>query len=1469
MKTTLRLLNTLLLLSISSILFAQHVSLNKAIGIAKNHLSIVSGSRFKSANAKNIGPQIFSVLSTVAKTDTLMFILNDTLNNNFTIVAADERVWPIIGYSLEGRYNEKDQPPAFVEWLENKKREIEYIKLNNIQPESRVSQQWNNLSSPNFKSAEVLTEITPLLKTTWNQGCYFNAQCPSDGNGPCSHVQTGCVATSMAQIMKYWSYPTIGTGSKTYKPSAYGNLTADFGSTTYKWSQMPENITSPNDAIATLMFHCGVSVNTDYGPALSNAGDPIDAFINYFNYSTEAELVLKNSYSESEWADLLKTELDLKHPVWYKGNSSDVGHGWVCDGYQNSDYFHFNWGWGGSQDGYFYLDNTNYNTDQAAIIKIFPTSLPDGFQGFFLSTNNLTIGGNGGTASFTISSSANWTVTSDQSWLSVNTGTGLDGTSKITLTANENTTGNTRSATMTVSVTGFGDQVIKVSQATDFVISPVLTQPGSLHDVLGSTLASVTKLIITNSIDARDFKTMRDEMPLLAELDLSYAVIVEYYGTGGTEGIVPTLITYPANTIPGSAFYYNSTAQGKTSLTNIVLPKSITSIGSMAFASCKGLTSISIPNSVITINDEAFFDCSIMTSIYIPASVTSIGAQVFSANGGMITVASDNPNYSSKDGVFFDKNQYKLLHCPLSKSGSYSIPSSVISIENGAFEACNQLTSITIPPSVNSIGDVAFYWCLGLSSITIPFSVTSIGERAFWYNNALIYVDENNLVFSSFDGALFNKNKTKLIQCSFAKSSFTIPSTVTEIGAHSFENCTNLISVTIPSSVHLIGDYAFWSTCNLSSVYIPSTVTSIGEFAFNALGTFSGGVVNVAVDNPNYSSIDGVLFDKSQTRLIMCPDFKTGIYTIPSTVDTIVSRAFLNCSVLTSIIIPSSVKVIGYEAFSGCNGLQSIITRVKTPVVLSSDYYSGAYNVFNGVNKSTCTLYVPCYTGALYSVAAQWKDFTTIKEVSDGFLPERTSALLSASEGSSTTIALKSNIRWTASSDQPWLTVSPANGYGDAILKFTATANTSTSARTAKVTISAEGVESEEIIITQSLKVAVTAGGLHDAFASNLSSLACLEISGTIDARDFKTMRDDMPLLSQIDISDATIVGYVGTEGTSPNGNASYPANAIPDYAFMDANWDGKTSLTSIVLPKSLNSIGTYSFRACTGLTSIAIPSSVISINEGAFNFCSGLNTVTIPSLMTSIGNFAFYGCTVLSSIYAFPITPVDLTSSSTVFYDVNKSACKLYVPLGTATLYSAADQWKDFTNIIEIPGFLLSSKSLTISPEENSSASVLITSYTSWNVSSDQSWLTVSPSTSDGFGTLTFTAKANPTGDNRTATVTVSASGVDSQTIIVTQKGLTVGINVISENSNHFVCYPNPFTGEINIKIQNPTLIKFTVAIYNLVGQKIKDLVIDSKDEQMDLVWNGTNDPGQPVKPGIYICKMNNQSKLLIFKGR
>ena len=188
--------------------------------------------------------------------------------------------------------------------------------------------------------------------------------------------------------MKYWEYPSQGIGFHSYNEDDYGTLSANFASTTYNWAAMPNNVTSSNNAVATLMYHCGVSVDMNYGVGGSSAQtlDVANALINYFGYSPQIEGLYKTNYSNVQWINLLKTDLDNNRPIQYAGSGNGGGHSFVCDGYDNNDWFHFNWGWGGSSDGYFDLDYLNpgslgtgggtggFNTNQRAIIGIQPPS---------------------------------------------------------------------------------------------------------------------------------------------------------------------------------------------------------------------------------------------------------------------------------------------------------------------------------------------------------------------------------------------------------------------------------------------------------------------------------------------------------------------------------------------------------------------------------------------------------------------------------------------------------------------------------------------------------------------------------------------------------------------------------------------------------------------------------------------------------------------------------------------------------------------------------------------------------------------------------------------------------------------------------------------------------------------------------------------------------------------------------------
>ena len=342
-----------------------------------------------------------------------------------------------------------------------------------------------------------------------------------------------------------------------------------------------------------------------------------------------------------------------------------------------------------------------------------------------------------------------------------------------------------------------------------------------------------------------------------------------------------------------------------------------------------------------------------VVSIIINAGITSMDSSAFENcyNLTSITVDIENENYSSENGILFNKDKTKIIrYSPGKSDSSYTIPNSVTTIDFGAFECCNNLTSITIPNSVTYIYRDAFRYCNNLTSVTIPNSVTSIGDWAFDGCNNLtnITVDIENENYSSENGILFNKDKTELICFLSAKSdsSYTIPNSVTSIGSYAFSGCNNLTSITIPNSVTSIGSYAFSGCDNLTSITIPNSVTSIGSYAFSDCYNLTSITIpnsvtsidydafyrctnltsiTVDIENKSYSSENGILFNKDKTEIIRySPGKNDSSYTIPNSVTNIGSYAFSDCYNLTSVTIPNSVTSIGGYAFSGCDNLTSI-----------------------------------------------------------------------------------------------------------------------------------------------------------------------------------------------------------------------------------------------------------------------------------------------------------------------------------------------------------------------------------------------------------------------------------------------------------------------------------------------------------------------------------------------------------------
>lgn len=412
---------------------AKQIDINTAISVGKSFIS----SQLSTQNSQNISSlnPVYKAKSTSNGTlttvqETTYYYVFNNGNNGFIIVSGDDNASPILGYSNEGIFDPNNVPQDVTKWLESYKNQIRFIVENNIPATDDITEQWTALRNGTYQSPQkikgnIATSVSPLIQTKWNQSPYVNSLCPFDETYNKNAV-TGCPATAMAQIMKYWKYPKKGFGFHSYNENNYGTLSANFGATEYKWDDMPDVVLGPNDAVATLMYHCGVAVEMDYGVNASGSY-VIKSFFNtqntveyalptYFGYATTLKGLQRADYTDNQWISILKKELDEQRPIQYAGYGQG-GHTFVCDGYDANDFFHMNWGWGGHYDGYFNLNALNpgtggigagagtYNSNQQALIGIKP---PDANQIY-----NLEIYEDVVSSKSTISFGEGFTITTD------------------------------------------------------------------------------------------------------------------------------------------------------------------------------------------------------------------------------------------------------------------------------------------------------------------------------------------------------------------------------------------------------------------------------------------------------------------------------------------------------------------------------------------------------------------------------------------------------------------------------------------------------------------------------------------------------------------------------------------------------------------------------------------------------------------------------------------------------------------------------------------------------------------------------------------------------------------------------------------------------------------------------------------------------------------------------------------------
>ena len=311
--------------------------------------------------------------------DPLLYIFN--AENGFVVVAGDKSAPPVLSFSDQQLYNDSDVIPPFEMWINHYADQIKEIKKQQIVQPQYVGQ-WEALLSgaPVFRSGD---EVEPLILSKWDQGEYYNYYCPRDPGGDNGRVVTGCVATAMAQLIYYYRFPETGIGSYSYTDENYGVQSVDYGNATYNYNAMCDVPTSINTEISKLIYHFGVGVDMHYGPDGSGMFNHSAAKVlrTYFKYSPETEYLYRDS-TDLNWDSVIVSHLNRRMPLYYAGWSlPDInGHGFICDGYKTMDssyYFHFNFGWGGYMDNYFYTNSlivggSNFNLAQELIINAYP-----------------------------------------------------------------------------------------------------------------------------------------------------------------------------------------------------------------------------------------------------------------------------------------------------------------------------------------------------------------------------------------------------------------------------------------------------------------------------------------------------------------------------------------------------------------------------------------------------------------------------------------------------------------------------------------------------------------------------------------------------------------------------------------------------------------------------------------------------------------------------------------------------------------------------------------------------------------------------------------------------------------------------------------------------------------------------------------------------------------------------------------
>jgi hypothetical protein len=476
---------------------------------------------------------------------------------------------------------------------------------------------------------------------------------------------------------------------------------------------------------------------------------------------------------------------------------------------------------------------------------------------------------------------------------------------------------------------------------------------------------------------------------------------------------------------------------------------------------------------------------------------------------------------------------------------------------------------------------------------------------------------------------------------------------------------TMLETVLLPLSATAIGKYAFQFCSALNEVFVQKNVRVVDDYAFNYCTSLTQIDLSKSVASIGYSAFSNCT--KLQ-RVVMGDSLKTvGSYafTYCSCLDSIGlgnnlisigNTCFGNCNQLTSILLPESVTSIGNDAFRYCSQLKDIYLNWEVPLAVPNNFMT-----IYLVDTMNCVLHIPYATKAQYQATIPWRSFQKMQEYPTGFYLDTKALTLSNAEGSKATFGVWSNTNWTVHSDMDWLQVVQTSGFGNDTIELVAKFNALSETRFATITVQSRGLKTRYIDVVQesSVKyVTIAAGGLYSALnARERKMMDKLVIQGTVDARDFRVIRDSLPKLRMLDMDQTVVAAYTGKDGTSTyQSYESYEANSIPHHAFINPNSYRTSLLKNIRLPHSITTIEFCALQGCSFLDSLYIPQTVTTLGSDVFRGCSALKKLTFSNSIKSLPYHVCHSC--------ISLTDIVLPDSVTTINDYAFAECQSLVNL-------------------------------------------------------------------------------------------------------------------------------------------------------------------------------------------------------------